>query len=80
MRRWDFVLFRKKHKLRKSENLRLFEQVEKHKIQIDSEKQLINRSIDPSDDVLIRAKVTEAIYSFLLREARERQASKDKLR
>ncbi|ARK28417.1 YaaL family protein [Halalkalibacter krulwichiae] len=74
------MLFRKKHKLRKSENLRLFEQVEKHKIQIDSEKQLINRSIDPSDDVLIRAKVTEAIYSFLLREARERQASKDKLR
>jgi hypothetical protein len=74
------VLFRKKKKLRQSENLRLFEQLEMHKAQVDSEKQLIKRSIDPSDDVLNRAKVTEAIYSFLLREARERQARKDKLR
>ncbi|GAE37258.1 YaaL family protein [Halalkalibacter akibai] len=73
------MLFRKKHKIRYAENLRLFEQLEKQKSQVDSEKQLIKRSIDPSDDVLNRAKVTEAIYSFLLREARERRASKDTL-
>ncbi|MFC0560278.1 YaaL family protein [Halalkalibacter alkalisediminis] len=74
------MLFRKKSKLRKLENIRLFEQLESHKVQVDSEKNLIERSIDPSDDVLNRAKITEAIYSFLLREARERQASKNKLR
>lgn len=73
------MLFRKKKKLRKSENVRLFDQIEIHKLQIDSEKNLIKRSIDPSDDVLNRAKITEAIYSFLLREAREQQASKNKL-
>ncbi|WP_227940117.1 YaaL family protein [Alkalihalobacillus deserti] len=73
------MLFRKKSKLRKSENIRLIEQLEQHKQQVDSEKVLINRSIDPSDDVLNHVKITEAIYSFLLREARARQASKDEL-
>ena len=73
------MLFRKKNKLRELENTRLFEQLEAHKVQVDSEKILIERSIDPSDDVLNRAKITEAIYSFLLREARERKASKNKL-
>ncbi|MCL7749886.1 MULTISPECIES: YaaL family protein [Halalkalibacter] len=73
-------MFRKKQKLRKQENAQLFKHLEEQKEKLDSEKQLIQRSIDPSDDVLNRAKVTEAVYSFLLREARKRQVSKNELR
>jgi hypothetical protein len=75
----ECVLFWKKQKLRKMENARLFEHLEEQKEKLDSEKQLIERSIDPSEEVLCRLRVTEMIYSFLLREARERRASKDEL-
>ncbi|WP_237563788.1 YaaL family protein [Halalkalibacter okhensis] len=73
-------MFRKKQKLRKQENAHLFKYLEGQKEKLDSEKQLIQRSIDPSDDVLNRAKVSEAVYSFLLREARNQKVSKNELR
>ncbi|MFC0470348.1 YaaL family protein [Halalkalibacter kiskunsagensis] len=73
------MLFGKKQKLRKIENARLFQHLEEQKRKLDSEKQLIERSIDPSEEVLYRIKVTEVIYSFLLREARERRASMNEL-
>ncbi|WP_332699146.1 YaaL family protein [Halalkalibacter lacteus] len=74
------MLFGKKQKLRKMENARLFQHLEEQKQKLDSGKQLIERSIDPSEEVIYHMKVTEVIYSFLLREARERRASKDELR
>lgn len=73
------MLFRKRQKLRKFENSRLFIQIEEHKRRLDSQKQLIGRSVDPSDEVLQRKKITESLYSFLLREARQRRASKNEL-
>ncbi|MDT8862962.1 YaaL family protein [Alkalihalobacillus sp. MEB130] len=73
-------MFRRKQKLRKLENALLLTILEDQKMKLDSEKQLIKRSIDPSEDVQNRTKVTESIYSFLLREARERQINKNELR
>ncbi len=73
------MLFRKKQKLRRLENGRLMVQIEEHKRRLDSQKQLIMRSVDPSDDVLQRKNITESLYSFLLREARQRRANKNEL-
>ncbi|TWI52858.1 YaaL family protein [Halalkalibacter nanhaiisediminis] len=73
------MLFRKRQKLRKLENSQLLMQIEGHKHRLDSQKNLIAHSVDPSDDVLQRTNITEALYSFLLREARQRKATKNEL-
>lgn len=73
------MLFRKKGKLRREENERLFYIIETLKERYDLQRQLIEHSVDPSDDVILRMKLTEAKYSLLLREARIRNARMNRL-
>jgi hypothetical protein len=63
-------MFFKRKKLREDENNNLYWQLEVQKRKLDNQKELLKHSVDPSEDVLYRTKVTESIYSFLLREAR----------
>lgn len=63
-------MFRKRRALRTYENSRLIEQTEIQKERLDRQSQLIARSIEPSDDVLLQRKITESLYSFLIREAK----------
>ncbi|MEN0641601.1 YaaL family protein [Alkalicoccobacillus gibsonii] len=73
------MFFRKKGKLRMEENERLLNHIEVTKERYDNQRQLLEHSVDPSEDVIARMKLTEAKYSFLLREARIRHARRDKL-
>ncbi|MCK0473938.1 YaaL family protein [Halalkalibacter sp. APA_J-10(15)] len=72
------MFFKRKGKIREQQHRLLLSQLEMLKGKLDEQKQLINRSIDPSDEVLNRAKITEGLYSLLLREARANHASKSK--
>ncbi|MEH7226533.1 YaaL family protein [Bacillus sp. JJ1566] len=67
------MLFKKKGKLRKEFNQELFSQLEIAKKEWMRQKNLIEKSIEPSDDILNELKVAETKYFFLLREAKRRK-------
>ncbi|MEK5440152.1 MULTISPECIES: YaaL family protein [unclassified Fredinandcohnia] len=67
------MLFKKKGKLRKEYNQELFSQLEMAKKEWMRQKNLIEKSVEPSDDVLSELKVAETKYFFLLREAKRRK-------
>ncbi|WP_088106146.1 YaaL family protein [Halalkalibacter urbisdiaboli] len=73
------MLFRRKGIIRKKENERLLENIEIMKQRYNNQKHVIYHSVEPSDEVVFRAKLTESLYTFLLREARVRKATKNKL-
>lgn len=64
------MLFRKKGKIRKREEDRLISHIDMLKDKLFIQRELVNRSVDPSDEVLLNFKMTEAKYLFLLKEAR----------
>ena len=67
------MLFKKKGKLRQEYNQELFSQLEIAKKEWIRQKNLIEKSVEPSDDVLNELKVAETKYFFLLREAKRRK-------
>lgn len=67
------MLFKKKGKLRQEYNQELFSQLEIAKKEWMRQKSLIEKSVEPSDDVLNELKVAETKYFFLLREAKRRK-------
>ncbi|WP_059106122.1 YaaL family protein [Shouchella shacheensis] len=71
-------MFRKKGLLRKEEDARLVNDFNTLKAKVDSQRQLLAQSVDPSDDVIKQQKLTEALYSFLHKEARVRHARQSK--
>ncbi|BAB03756.1 YaaL family protein [Halalkalibacterium halodurans] len=70
------MFFRKKGKIRKIEDERLLAFIEKQKKQLEMQQQMVENSVDPSEEVLYRLKLTKAKYLFLLKEARVRNTSK----
>ena len=73
------MLFRRKRKLRRLENEQLLSQIDEHKRRLDSEKRLIEHSIDLSEDVLNRSKITGIYILVLIKRSRERHVDKNKL-
>jgi hypothetical protein len=73
------MLFRRKGKLREKENEWLLEYIELMKQRYNNQKQIIQHSVEPSDEVVFRAKLTESLYTFLLREARVRKTTRNRL-
>ncbi|THE09544.1 DUF2508 family protein [Bacillus timonensis] len=67
------MLFKKKRKLRNEFNQQLFTQLEIAKKEWMRQKSLIEKSIEPSGDILNDLKVAETKYFFLLREAKRRK-------
>ncbi len=67
------MFFKKKGKLRKEFSQELFSQLEIAKKEWMRQKSLIEKSIEPSDDILNELKVAETKYFFLLREAKRRK-------
>lgn len=67
------MLFKKKGKLRKEFNQELITQLEIAKRDWMRQKNLIEKSVEPSDDILKELKVAETKYFFLLREAKRRK-------
>lgn len=72
------MFFRRKGKLRKEFDEKLLVQFNQLKKEWLSEKSIIDKSFDPSDEVLCGAKLTEAKYFFLFKEAKERNITLSK--
>lgn len=60
----------KKQKIRKKEEANLYQLIDLQKQKCFRQESLLERSIDPSEDVRLQLKMEEAKYRFLLREAR----------
>ncbi|WP_413377052.1 YaaL family protein [Alkalihalobacillus sp. 1P02AB] len=73
------MFFRKRGKLRREEDERLLQAIDRMKMKYDNHRHYLEHSFDPSDDSIKQMKLVESLYSFLIREARIRQVRKNKL-
>ncbi|UQZ75198.1 DUF2508 domain-containing protein [Niallia circulans] len=67
------MFFRKKGKLRKEFDEKLLVQFSHLKKEWLNDKNLLDKSFDPSDEVISGAKLSEAKYFFLFKEAKQRK-------
>ncbi|WP_313804678.1 YaaL family protein [Cytobacillus sp.] len=67
------MLFRKKGWLRKEFDDQLLEKVNELKNSWNSQRQLLEKSFDPSADAITQAKIAEVKYFFLFKEVRKRK-------
>ena len=69
------MFFRRKGRLRKEYDEKLLTQLNVYKAHWQQEKLLLEKSFDPSDEVICQTKIAEAKYIFLLREAKHRNVT-----
>ncbi|WP_246946186.1 YaaL family protein [Bacillus pinisoli] len=69
------MFFQRKGKLRKSFNEQLLLSLEKNKNEWMRQKEIVNRCVEPSEEVLFHLKIAEAKYFFLIREAKQRKVT-----
>lgn len=67
------MLFRKKGWLRKEFDDQLLEKVNELKHSWNSQRQLLEKSFDPSAEAITQAKIAEVKYFFLFKEVRKRK-------
>lgn len=66
------MFFHKKGWLRKEFNQKLLEQLSGLKNSWDNQRSLVERSFDPSREAISQAKLAEAKYFYLFKEAKRR--------
>ncbi|MEH7098364.1 YaaL family protein [Neobacillus vireti] len=69
------MFFQRKGRLRKEYDEKLLAQLNRYKINWQQEKLLLEKSFDPSEEVICQTKIAEAKYIFLLREAKQRNVT-----
>lgn len=69
------MFWRRKGWLKRQFDQQLVEQLEAMRNEWMKQKDLIEKSIEPSEEVLMDVKITEAKYFFLIREAKRRRIS-----
>lgn len=69
------MLFRKKGKLRKEFDDKLLHDIQVMKTKWHNNKDLIERSFDPTFDTICQAKLSELKYHYLFKEAKKRNVS-----
>jgi len=69
------MFFWRKGRLRKEFDEKLLTQLNRYKTHWQQEKLLLEKSFDPSEDVICQTKVAEAKYIFLLKEAKQRNVT-----
>ncbi|MBE2914254.1 DUF2508 family protein [Anoxybacillus flavithermus] len=69
------MFWKKKGWLRKQFNDQLIERLQRYRDDWMEKKQLIEKSVEPSEKVIFDLKIAEAKYLFLLREAKKRKVS-----
>lgn len=73
------MFFRRKGWLRKEFNERLIQDLFQLKDRWNRQKRLVEKSVEPSPEVLYELKLAEAKYFFLLKEAKKRHVILRKL-
>jgi hypothetical protein len=66
------MFFRRKGWLRKEFDQKLLTQLNGYKEYWQNQKQLLDKSFDPSEEAICQTKIAELKYFFLLREAKHR--------
>jgi hypothetical protein len=66
------MFFRRKKWLRREFDEKLLEQLNRLKTDWNNQKSLVEKSFDPSPEAISQAKLAEAKYFFLFREAKKR--------
>ncbi|MEK3856817.1 YaaL family protein [Cytobacillus sp. FSL H8-0458] len=66
------MFFRRKKWLRNEFDEKLLEQLNRLKTDWNNQKSLVEKSFDPSPEAISQAKLAEAKYFFLFREAKKR--------
>ncbi|WHY77657.1 YaaL family protein [Neobacillus sp. WH10] len=69
------MFFRRKGRLRKEYDDKLLTQLNRYKVHWQQEKLLLEKSFDPSEEVICQTKIAEAKYIFLLKEAKQRNVT-----
>ncbi|MGG6433030.1 YaaL family protein [Anoxybacillus sp. D401a] len=69
------MFWKRKGWLRKQFNDQLIERLQHYRDEWMDKKELIEKSVEPSEKVIFDLKIAEAKYLFLLREAKKRKAS-----
>jgi hypothetical protein len=69
------MFFRRKGWLRKEYDEKLLIQLENIQQSRQQHKKLLEKCLEPSDDVILQTRLVEAKYFFLLKEAKKRQIS-----
>ncbi|ASA97217.1 MULTISPECIES: YaaL family protein [Anoxybacillus] len=69
------MFWKKKGWLRKQFNDQLIERLQRYRDDWMEKKQLIEKSVEPSDKIIFDLKIAEAKYLFLLREAKKRKVT-----
>jgi hypothetical protein len=69
------MFFRRKGWLRKEYDLKLLAKLEEYKENWQRQKVLLDKSFDPSEEVICQTKIAEVKYIFLLKEAKQRNVS-----
>jgi hypothetical protein len=69
------MFFRRKGQLRKEYDERLLTKLEQYKEYWQQQKILLDKSFDPSEEVICQTKIAEVKYIFLLKEAKQRKVS-----
>lgn len=69
------MFFRKKGWLRKEYDEKLLDQLKELKDEWKNQKSLIEKSFDPSAEAISEAKLAEAKYFYLFKEAKKRNVS-----
>lgn len=67
------MFFRKKGKLRKEFDEKLLDDLDQLRETKTNQKILLEKSFDPSDEIIVQMKLTEAKYFYLLKEAKHRK-------
>jgi hypothetical protein len=66
------MFFRRKGRLRKEFDEKLLTQLTEYKADWQQQKLLLDKSFDPSEEVICQTKIAEVKYFFLLKEAKQR--------
>lgn len=74
------LLWRRKGKLKRQFDEKLMAELQKARAEWFEQKQLIEKSVDPSPEVLSALQLAEAKYFFLLREAKHRRVTLKEVR
>ena len=72
------MFFRRKGKLRNENNQKLVQQLEEIKRSWLNQKSLLEKSLDPSEDVIIQTRIAEIKYFYLFKEAKRRKVTASK--
>lgn len=74
------IFFRRKGSLRREYDEKLLQLLEQQKDEWKRQEKMMERSLEPSEDVICHLKITEAKYLYLLKEAKQRKVQVHRLK